>query len=96
MLNLKTGYFKEFNNYRREEKLENSEHYGLDIDYERKNIFSTKKEHQDGVFTSVRYLNDIEYIILKEDDGKRSGAVDMRVEIRFCLVELPQQSIYLR
>ncbi|MFY9084133.1 LPS-assembly protein LptD [Aliarcobacter cryaerophilus] len=69
MLNVKTGYFKEFNNYRREEKLENSEHYGLDIDYERKNIFSTKKEHQDGVFTSIRYLNDIEYIILKEDDG---------------------------
>lgn len=68
MLNLKTGYFKEFNNYRREEKLENSEHYGLDIDYERKNIFSTKKEHQDGVFTSIRYLNDIEYIILNEKD----------------------------
>lgn len=70
MLNVKTGYFKEFNNYRREEKLENSEHYGLDIDYERKNIFSTKKEHQDGVFTSIRYLNDIEYVILNEkDDG---------------------------
>lgn len=68
MLNLKTGYFKEFNNYRREEKLENSEHYGLDIDYERKNIFSTKKEHQDGVFTSIRYLNDIEYVILNEKD----------------------------
>ena len=78
MLNLKTGYFKEFNNYRREEKLENSEHYALDIDYERKNIFSTKKEHQDGVFTSVRYLNDIEYIILKEDDGNLG--TDKKVE----------------
>ena len=78
MLNLKTGYFKEFNNYRREEKLENSEHYGLDIDYERKNIFSTKKEHQDGVFTSIRYLNDIEYIILKEDDGNLG--TDKKVE----------------
>ena len=78
MLNLKTGYFKEFNNYRREEKLEYSEHYGLDIDYERKNIFSTKKEHQDGVFTSVRYLNDIEYIILKEDDGNLG--TDKKVE----------------
>ncbi|MCT7485134.1 LPS-assembly protein LptD [Aliarcobacter cryaerophilus] len=78
MLNLKTGYFKEFNNYRREEKLENSEHYGLDIDYERKNIFSTKKEYQDGVFTSVRYLNDIEYIILKEDDGNLG--TDKKVE----------------
>ncbi|MCT7533985.1 LPS-assembly protein LptD [Aliarcobacter cryaerophilus] len=78
MLNLKTGYFKEFNNYSREEKLENSEHYGLDIDYERKNIFSTKKEHQDGVFTSIRYLNDIEYIILKEDDGNLG--TDKKVE----------------
>ncbi|QNM87177.1 LPS-assembly protein LptD [Aliarcobacter cryaerophilus] len=78
MLNLKTGYFKEFNNYRREEKLENSEHYGLDIDYERKNIFSTKKEYQDGVFTSIRYLNDIEYIILKEDDGNLG--TDKKVE----------------
>lgn len=78
MLNLKTGYFKEFNNYRIEEKLENSEHYGLDIDYERKNIFSTKKEHQDGVFTSIRYLNDIEYIILKEDDGNLG--TDKKVE----------------
>ena len=78
MLNLKTGYFKEFNNYRKEEKLENSEHYGLDIDYERKNIFSTKKEYQDGVFTSIRYLNDIEYIILKEDDGNLG--TDKKVE----------------
>ncbi|MGJ0455270.1 LPS assembly protein LptD [Aliarcobacter cryaerophilus] len=68
MLNVKTGYFKEFDNYRKEEKLENSEHYGLDIDYERKNIFATKKEHQDGVFTSIRYLNDIEYTTLKEED----------------------------
>ena len=68
MLNVKTGYFKEFDNYRSKEQLENSEHYGLDIDYERKNIFATKKEHQDGVFTSIRYLNDIEYITLKEED----------------------------
>ena len=78
MLNLKTGYFKEFNNYRREEKLENSEHYGLDIDYERKNIFSTKKEHQDGVFTSIRYLNDIEYVILNEKDDNLG--TDKKVE----------------
>lgn len=79
MLNLKTGYFKEFNNYRKEEKLENSEHYGLDIDYERKNIFSTKKEHQDGVFTSIRYLNDIEYITLKEEDDYNLGT-DKKIE----------------
>ena len=78
MLNVKTGYFKEFDNYRSKEQLENSEHYGLDIDYERKNIFAKNKEHQDGVFTSIRYLNDIEYIILKEDDGNLG--TDKKVE----------------
>lgn len=78
MLNVKTGYFKEFDNYRKEENLENSEHYGLDIDYERKNIFATKKEHQDGVFTSIRYLNDIEYITLKEEDDNLG--TDKKVE----------------
>ena len=79
MLNVKTGYFKEFDNYRKEKKLENSEHYGLDIDYERKNIFAKNKEHQDGVFTSIRYLNDIEYITLKEEDDYNLGT-DKKIE----------------
>ena len=79
MLNVKTGYFKEFDNYRSKEQLENSEHYGLDIDYERKNIFAKNKEHQDGVFTSIRYLNDIEYITLKEEDDYNLGT-DKKVE----------------
>ncbi|MBK6302524.1 MAG: LPS-assembly protein LptD [Arcobacter sp.] len=78
MLNVKTGYFKEFDNYRSKEQLENSEHYGLDIDYERKNIFAKNKEHQDGVFTSIRYLNDIEYIILNEKDDNLG--TDKKVE----------------
>ena len=79
MLNVKTGYFKEFDNYRSKEQLENSEHYGLDIDYERKNINKKKKEHQDGVFTSIRYLNDIEYITLKEEDDYNLGT-DKKIE----------------
>lgn len=78
MIKIKTGYFKEYDDYRREKGIINSEHYGLNIDYERKNIFSTKKEHKDGVFTSIRYLNDIEYIILKEDDGNLG--TDKKVE----------------
>ena len=69
MLKIKTGYFKEYDDYRREEGIINSEHYGLNIDYERKNIFATKRDHQDGVFSSVTYLNDVEYITLNEDDN---------------------------
>ena len=69
MLKIKTGYFKEYDDYRREEGIINSEHYGLNIDYERKNIFAIKKDHQDGIFSSITYLNDVEYITLNEDDN---------------------------
>lgn len=69
MIKIKTGYFKEYDDYRREKGIINSEHYGLSIDYERKNIFSIKKDHQDGIFSSITYLNDVEYITLNEDDN---------------------------
>ncbi|MCT7467304.1 LPS-assembly protein LptD [Aliarcobacter cryaerophilus] len=69
MIKIKTGYFKEYDDYRREKGIINSEHYGLNIDYERKNIFAIKKDHQDGIFSSITYLNDVEYITLNEDDN---------------------------
>ncbi|WP_418185612.1 LPS-assembly protein LptD [Aliarcobacter vitoriensis] len=82
MLKIKTGYFKEKNNYREKEKLENSEHFGLDIDYERRNIFSNSRNHQDGVFTSIKLLNDIEYRTLSET-GTDDVGTDKKVESKF-------------
>jgi LPS-assembly protein len=49
-----------------ENSLQNKEHYGFDLDYERE-IFS-KNNSEDGLFTSINYLNDIEYITLENDD----------------------------
>ena len=67
-LEIKTGVFKENKDYAEENKLTNDLHYGLDIDYKRKNIFSNSK-NDDGLFTSINYLNDIEYITLENEDN---------------------------
>lgn len=66
-LEIKTGLFKEQEDFKDKAKLENSEHYGLDVNYNRRNIFSNVNS-DDGVFTSIRYLNDVEYITLENED----------------------------
>ena len=67
MLKIKSGIFQEKDDYFLENSLQNQEHYGFDLDYERRNIFS-KNNSEDGLFTSINYLNDIEYITLENDD----------------------------
>ena len=77
LLSMKTGIFKEKEDYYLENNLENQEHYGFDIDYTRREIFS-ENNSQDGLFTSLNYLNDIEYITIEEDDDLTS--TDKKVE----------------
>ena len=67
ILEMKTGVFKEENDYVKKNSLENDLHYGINLDYQRRNIFSNTK-HDDGLYASLNYLNDVEYITLEEDD----------------------------
>lgn len=77
VLKIKTGVFKEKEDYFLENGLQNQEHYGFDLDYERRDIFSRSNSH-DGLFTSVKYLNDIEYFTLENDS--ESISTDKKVE----------------
>ena len=77
ILNIKTGMFKEYEDYQLENELPNDLHYGADLDYSRTNIFSTNNS-DDGLFTSLNYLNDIEYVTLEEDDVE--STTDKKVE----------------
>lgn len=80
MLEIKTGYFKEKSKYRKKEELENSEHYGIDLKYKRENILSkNKKEHSDGLYTKLTYLNDVEYITLDDDDLSTDKKVESKL-----------------
>ena len=68
ILEISTGYFNEKKKYQEENKLRNEEHYGLDINYERFNLFTGKKKDvKDGLYVDINYLNDIEYKTLQDD-----------------------------
>ncbi|WP_198305794.1 LPS-assembly protein LptD [Arcobacter vandammei] len=78
MLKIKTGYFKEKPKYQEKEGLENSEHYGVNLNYERRGILASKNNHEDGLYASLRYLNDVEYITLEDNDYETT--TDKKVE----------------
>lgn len=77
VLKIRTGIFKENEDYFLDRGLQNQEHYGFDLGYERRDIFSKNNSH-DGLFTSLKYLNDIEYITLEDDTELTS--TDKKVE----------------
>ncbi len=67
ILEVKTGIFKENEDYVEENKLTSDLHYGLDVDYQRRDIFSNSK-NDDGLYASLNYLNDVEYITLENEE----------------------------
>lgn len=68
LLKLKTGYFEEKDEYRKEFDLKNEKHYGWSIDYERRKLFSKDDSHQDGLYASINWLNDIEYKTVENEE----------------------------
>lgn len=78
MLKVSGGYFSEQKDYQTENNLRNKNHYGIDIDYERYNLFTKKKDTKDGLFVSINYLNDIEYRTL--EDEKYSQSTERNIE----------------
>lgn len=68
LLKLKSGYFEEKDEYRKEFDLKNEKHYGWNIDYERTKVFSKKDSHQDGLYASINWLNDIEYKTVEDEE----------------------------
>ncbi len=60
---LTAGYFQESESYRSAWDLAHSQHYGLEINYQRNSIFRTL---DDALLVDITYLNDIEYLTLKQ------------------------------
>ncbi len=80
LLKIKSGVFVENDDYREENLLEHKEHFGLDVDYSRRNIFANSEtsESTDGLYTAIKYLNDVEYLTLEESNY--SVSTDKKVE----------------
>lgn len=77
LLKLNAGFFREKESYKEENDLDNQKHYGWSVDYERTKLFSSGN-HQDGLYASINWLNDVEYETLEEDDN--SSSTDEKVE----------------
>lgn len=85
MLKINAGYFNEMSKYMKEETLTNKEDYGADLEYSRRNIFATNKEHEDGVYVLAKYLNGVEYHNLSPDAYSLNSEYsnDRKVESKF-------------
>ncbi|PIF03243.1 MAG: hypothetical protein CSA86_06015 [Arcobacter sp.] len=77
LLKIQTGGFKEKKYYQEREKLKNQKHYGWNVDYSRTKLFSKKENHQDGLYASINYMNDVEYKTLEND---KDISIDKNVE----------------
>ncbi|WP_122893030.1 LPS-assembly protein LptD [Arcobacter peruensis] len=77
LLKLNAGFFKEQKSYQIENDLDNQKHYGWGLEYERTKLFS-KKNHQDGFYASINWLNDVEYETLEDEESTIS--TDEKVE----------------
>ncbi len=78
LLKLNTGFFKEQKEYQEKNDLDNQKHYGWSIDYERTKLFSNIN-HQDGLYASINWLNDIEYKTLENDDASSDEKVESKI-----------------
>lgn len=75
MLKLESGIFVEHSDYAKEENLKNKKHFGWNVNYQRTKLFSQKEEHQDGLYLSANWLNDVDY---SEIESTRFGENDTR------------------
>lgn len=78
MLRIGTGYFKEKESYVEENNLRDDEHYGFNLDYERVNLFADTFDSKDGLYASIRYLNDVEFNSL--EDSRYQESIEKKVE----------------
>jgi LPS-assembly protein len=83
ILEMKTGIFKEQEDYLTKNSLDSNLHYGFDLDYQKRNLFTKSNKAQDGLYTSINYLNDIEYITLEKDDTTSSSDSEVESKINY-------------
>ncbi|MEA1914536.1 MAG: LPS-assembly protein LptD [Campylobacterota bacterium] len=82
ILRIQAGYMKENGQYSNRYDLTNNSHFGADLNYTRYNIFS-KKDHQDGLYADLHWLNDIEYKNLEEVDETKSLEKNIESKINY-------------
>lgn len=70
---IRTGYFKEQNDYVRENDLANDKHYGFNVNYAHKNVlydwFGLEAQGESGLYVDGSWMSDVDYLNLQESDA---------------------------
>lgn len=70
---LVVGGFREKESYQKEFNLRNEEHYGIDFDYQHRDVLNTwfdwSPQGSSALYADITYLNDVEYLNLKQNDS---------------------------
>lgn len=66
------GYFGNSRSYQQTYDLENRDHYGIQLKYERENLFSKPENYfyEDGLYVDISQISDIDYFRLQEEDAQ--------------------------
>lgn len=66
------GYFGNSRSYQQTYDLENRDHYGIQLKYERENLFSKPENYfyEDGLYVGISQISDIDYFRLQEEDAQ--------------------------
>ncbi len=72
-----TGYFKENDEYFKQQKLENQKHYGFNFKYNNDDFinswFGTHLKGQSAIYADLSQMNDVDYINLAKNDAIKSS-----------------------
>lgn len=66
------GYFGNSRSYQQTYDLENRDHYGIQLKYDRENLFSKPENYfyEDGLYVGISQISDIDYFRLQEEDAQ--------------------------
>ncbi len=72
MLWVHFGYFSDSKSYQEDFDLENQAHYGVQLEYERKNLLTSTQNYfsEDGLYADISQISDIDYFRLTEDKAR--------------------------
>ena len=72
ILNVNAGFFKEKSSYYSSNTLENRTHFGYEVDYKNRTIFTQNDDSQDGLFVDLDWISDVEYKNLEANGHNES------------------------
>lgn len=69
------GYFRDYNSYQNANNLENQEHFGIQLEYTRKDLLTNVQNYfyEDGLYTNISQVSDVDYFRLTNNEVQKNA-----------------------